>query len=341
MSYATLSRQFRLFAEQECVNSSPLYEHLANKMAADEELLEIASLIPPNQPAPNLLLAAVQYLLISLKDPLAKYYASFTATPHPIQGVYPVFKAFVMDHAKQLKSLFQEKLVQTNEIRRCAYLYPMMTDIYHKHQRPLALIEIGASAGLQLGMDHYNYCYNHQLSINNTNNGSIISSENRGETLPKSVSKPPVVYQRIGIDLNPIDLRQKKESQWLQALIWPEHHERRLLLNEALPIFSQLEIQLIKGDAIQLIKEISQTIEEEAMLVVYHTHVANQMSLESRHSLMEQLKEISMKRPLYHCYNNLFDVQLHQDFLNQGTIQSIRTMERPDGHGRWFQWSNS
>ncbi|WP_116289120.1 DUF2332 family protein, partial [Klebsiella pneumoniae] len=70
-----------------------------------------------------LLLAAVQYLLGSLKDPLAKYYASFTATPIPIQGVYPVFKAFVMAHKAQLKSLFQEKLVQTNEIRRCAYLY--------------------------------------------------------------------------------------------------------------------------------------------------------------------------------------------------------------------------
>jgi len=341
MSYATLSRQFRIFAEQECVDSSPLYEHLANKIAGDEELLEIASMIPPNQPAPNLLLAAVQYLLVFLKDPLAKYYASFTATPHPIQEVYPFFKAFVMKHTAQLKSLFQEKLVQTNEIRRCAYLYPMMTDIYHKHQRPLAFIEIGASAGLQLGMDHYNYCYNRQLSITNTDNGCILSSENRGETLPASVSKPPVVCQRIGIDLNPIDLRQKEESQWLQALIWPEHHERRMLLNEVLPIFHRLDIKLIKGDAIQLVKELSQTIEQETMLVVYHTHVANQMPLELRHALMEQLKEISMVRPLYHCYNNLFDLQLHQDFINHGTISSIRTMERADGHARWFKWSNS
>ncbi|KPN89652.1 DUF2332 domain-containing protein [Lysinibacillus sp. ZYM-1] len=341
MSYTTLSRQFRMFAKQECEGSSPLYEHLANKIAADEELLEIASLIPQNQPAPNLLLAAVHYLLASLKDPLANYYASFTTTPHPIQEVYPVFKTFVMEHAAELKTLLQEKLVQTNEIRRCTYLYPMMTEIYHKHQQPLAFIEIGASAGLQLGMDHYNYCYNHQLSIINTDYDCILFSENRGETLPDSVSKPLVVSQRIGIDLNPIDLRRIEESQWLQALIWPEHHERRMLLNEVLPIFHRLDIQLIKGDAIQLVKELSQTIEQEAMLVVYHTHVANQMPLELRHVLMEQLKEISMVRPLYHCYNNLFDLQLHQDFINHGTISSIRTMERADGHARWFKWSNS
>lgn len=52
-----LSRQFQMFAQQECQGSSPLYEHLANKIADDEDLLDIASLIPQGQPAPNLLLA--------------------------------------------------------------------------------------------------------------------------------------------------------------------------------------------------------------------------------------------------------------------------------------------
>lgn len=70
-----------------------------------------------------------------------------------------------MAHTDELKVILQEKLVQTNEILRCAYLYPMMTDIYERHQKPLAFIEIGASAGLQLGMDHYNYTYNQDLSV--------------------------------------------------------------------------------------------------------------------------------------------------------------------------------
>lgn len=341
MLNTTLSRQFQLFAKNECKGSSPLYEYLAYIIADDEDLLAIASSIPQGQPVPNLLLAAVHYLLVTSDGPLSHYYASLTPSPLPIQEVFPAFKAFVLSHTNELKTLLQEKLVQTNEIRRCAYLYPMMTDIYDKHQQPLAFIEIGASAGLQLGMDHYNYCYNQQLAITNTENDIVLFSENRGETLPASLSKPPVVCQRIGIDLNPIDLRDKEECQWLEALIWPEHHERRTLFNQALPIMYELDIQLIKGDAIQLIKKLSRTVEQEAMLVVYHTHVANQIPLALRHSLLEQLKEISIERPLYHCYNNLFDGQLHQDFINQGTIESIRTMESPDGHARWFQWSNS
>ncbi|KOS62207.1 DUF2332 domain-containing protein [Lysinibacillus agricola] len=338
---AKLSKQFRTFAKNECENSSPLYEHLANKIADDEELLKVATFIPQGQPVPNLLLAGVQYLLSPSKDDLVYFYPSLTTTTRPIKEVYPVFKAFVLSHSDELKALFQEKLVQTNEIRRCSYLYPMMTEIYERHKKPLALLEIGASAGLQLGMDQYNYCYNQQLHINNSNNAFVLSSENRGQPLPASISNAPVVCKRVGIDLNPIDIHNEEELQWLQALIWPEHQERRLLLNQALPILKELDLQLIKGDAIKLIKDIVRDINEDAMLVVYHTHVANQIPLELRLELIEQLKEISMERPLYHCYNNLFDMQLHQDFIDQGDIESIRIMERPDGHARWFKWSNN
>lgn len=337
---AKLRKQFRTFAKNECENSSPLYEHLANNIADDDEILKIAAFIPKGQPVPNLLLACVQYLLSSTNDDLVYFYPSLTTTPKPIDEVYPVFKAFVLSHSDELKTLFLEKLVQTNEIRRCTYLYPMMTEIYEGHQKPLALLEIGASAGLQLGMDQYHYCYNQQLHINHSNSAFVLSSENRGEPLPASITNAPVVCRRVGIDLNPIDIHNEKEVRWLQALIWPEHQERRLLLKQALPILKELDLELIKGDAIKLIKEISRDINQDAQLVVYHTHVANQIPMELRLELIEQLKEISMERPLYHCYNNLFDMQLHQDFMDQGEIESIRKLERPDGHARWFKWSN-
>ncbi|MFJ8517329.1 DUF2332 family protein [Lysinibacillus xylanilyticus] len=41
---AKLSKQFRTFAKDECENSSPLYEHLANKIADDDEILKVAAL---------------------------------------------------------------------------------------------------------------------------------------------------------------------------------------------------------------------------------------------------------------------------------------------------------
>ncbi len=341
MMLAKLSQQFRTFAKNECENSSPLYEHLAYTIADDEEILTIARYVPQGQPVPNLLLAAVHYLLATNEDELTGFYPSFTTTSKPTDHVYPVFKKFVLSYLDELKVIMQAKLVQTNEIRRCAYLYPMMTEIYAKHQKPLAFLEIGASAGLQLGMDQYNYTYNRKLSVINSASDLVLTSDNQGEELPHSISNSIVVGQRIGIDLHPIDVHNEEELRWLQALIWPEHHERRSILNKAIPILKGLDIQLLRGDAINVIKEISSTIDQQAILVVYHTHVANQIPIALRRELIECLQEISKERPLYHCYNNLFDYQLHQDFIHQTEITTVRTMAQPDGHARWFTWANN
>ncbi|MFJ7405542.1 MULTISPECIES: DUF2332 domain-containing protein [unclassified Lysinibacillus] len=338
---AMISKQFRTFAKNECKNSSPLYEHLAYQIADDEELLLIAKDGANGQPVPNLLFAAVHYLLLTyMDDDLADFYPSLTTTPKPLDSVYPFFKKFVLFHAHEVKTILQERLVQTNEIRRCAYLYPMMTEIYQNHRMPLAFIEIGTSAGLQLAMDQYNYCYNQTLSVYNSATKLVLTSENIGDALPPSLSQPLIVSQRIGIDLNPMDVTNEQDVAWLQALIWPEHHERRTLLNTAIPILQQVKIALVRGDAIEGLKDISSQIDPQSMLVVYHTHVANQIPLTLRHALIDRLKDISLERPLYHCYNNLFDLKLHQDFLHEGEIKSIRTIDQPDGHARWFKWVN-
>jgi len=42
-NYEALSRRFQRFAEAECRGSSPLYEHLALSIAADDEMLALAA----------------------------------------------------------------------------------------------------------------------------------------------------------------------------------------------------------------------------------------------------------------------------------------------------------
>ncbi|MBG9794839.1 hypothetical protein ABD76_21085 [Paenibacillus dendritiformis] len=75
MVYLSLSHRFARFAQQECAGSCDLYEHLALHIAADDELLRIASHGRPGQPVPNLLFGAVQYLLLSGADhELRRYY---------------------------------------------------------------------------------------------------------------------------------------------------------------------------------------------------------------------------------------------------------------------------
>ena len=334
-----LRKTFQQFAKFECEGSSRLYEVLSYQIAADEDLLKIVAQIPIGQPVPNLLFASVQYLLKNLDDPLKEFYRSFTIQPKPADGAFEPFKRFVLSHQQALLDLFKSKLVQTNEVRRCTYLYPMLCEIYEKHQQPLALVEIGTSSALQLGIDQYQYQYGN-LVVGNEHSELRLMSENRGESLPSSIKQPILVNTRIGMDLNTIDIQDSHELEWLQSLIWPEHTERLQFLKDAARIVNTLPIQLINGDATKELINVYLTIPNDEMLVVFHTHVANQFSQEAKESLVTALNLISKERPLYHIYNNLYDTNIHQDYMYDETFEEVRLLERADGHARWFKWKN-
>ncbi len=116
------AEKFKRFAEMECRESSELYEVLANQIADDEEILCICQSIPDGQPVPNLLFAGVQYLLLQgAEHPLKDYYPSLTASPKaPDQRAFLKFKDFCLTHQSELTPILAHRLVQTNEVRRCA-----------------------------------------------------------------------------------------------------------------------------------------------------------------------------------------------------------------------------
>ncbi|MBK3494231.1 DUF2332 domain-containing protein [Viridibacillus sp. YIM B01967] len=333
-----ISRNFSYFAKTECAGSSDLYECLSYEIAKDSSLLTLASKIPQGQPIPNLFFASVHYLLETSESiELMSFYKSFESNTRNPNEAFPYFKNFCLEHEEMLISLFQTKLVQTNEVRRCAYLYPIFTEIYARHHKPLALIEIGTSAGLQLGLDQYAYQYNEGMVVGKTNSKVLLTSDNKGTALPGSIKEIPLVSNRIGIDLHTNDLNNVEDVKWLQALIWPEHTERRTLFNAATEVVQDLEIELIDGNAVELLEEIVQKISPNSIICVFHTHVGNQIPHVQKELLVKTLHTISQGREIYHVYNNLFDTNLHRDYFFKNTFDE-QVFERPDGHARWFTW---
>ncbi|PYC61748.1 hypothetical protein C7C45_33155, partial [Micromonospora arborensis] len=87
--------------------------------------------------------------------------------------------------------------------------------------QPIALLEVGASAGLNLYPDRYAYRYgDHQVG-----SGEPVL-ECAASGLEPPVRVPQVVW-RAGLDLNPPDVTDPDDVSWLDALIWPEHAHRR------------------------------------------------------------------------------------------------------------------
>lgn len=334
----SLSEQFKKFAVRECKESSQLYEFLSLKIAEDEEMLELASYAREGQPVPNLFLGAVHYLLLKGKEHVLKeFYPSIVTNSREVEESYFYFKDFCQLYKEEIISILKTKLVQTNEVRRCSYLYPTFCYIFDITKKPLALIEIGTSAGLQLLWDKYSYSYGTNQVYGNKNSDVHITSEIKGDNTPfLHVSSPPVV-SRVGIDLHVNDLSNEEDYLWLKSLIWPNHHERRKLFEKAANYVRKNPLTLIEGDGVTLLSEISKKTPKDHVICVFHTHVANQMPLKSKIRLLEEIKTIGKDRDIFHLYNNMRDRDLHLDYYIDGN-EYTKIVGRTDGHGRWFYW---
>src|ERR1051325_3955538 len=134
--HARIGRAYRRCAEQEARGRSPLYEALAQGVAADPEVLAFLAGLPAEKRQPNLLLAAVRRLFGTAAD-------------------YRDFRGRILENSAAVRSLMLARSTQTNEPGRCATLLPVLAML----PQPLGLLEVGASAGLCLLRDCYGYNY--------------------------------------------------------------------------------------------------------------------------------------------------------------------------------------
>lgn len=334
-----LSIKFKRFAVHECRGSSLLYEFLSSKIAEDTIMLELAGKAREGQPVPNLFLGAIHYLLMKgYNHPLAGFYPSLTDQPLPQEKVYPMFTDFCRAYSEEIIELIKSKIVQTNEVRRCSYLYLIFSHITRMTRNPLALIEIGTSAGLQLFVDNYSYSYGSDDIFGNLDSEVHLRSEIRGDKSLLNHLPHFDVATRIGVDLHINDVRDSEDYLWIKALIWPEHSERRELFEKAASYVSNQKLSLIEGDGVEILRSLAEEIPEEQVICVFHTHVANQMPVETKEKLLKQIKEIGKRRPIFHIYNNIHDANLHLDYYLDGN-ESLNTIGETDGHGRWFKLS--
>ncbi|WP_413354637.1 DUF2332 family protein [Microbacterium sp. 1P06AB] len=169
---------------------------------------------------------------------------------------------------------------QTNEAARCAVLLPQLARI----PRPLALLEVGASAGLCLYPDRYAYRYT-------ADDGTVtridpvvptdVVIDCRIENTAPPTYLPDVVW-RGGIDLNPLDPADPETLAWLDALVWPEHDDRRARLAAAARVAASDPALIRAGDLNDLIADAAASAPTDATLVVFHTAVLAYLSPEDR-----------------------------------------------------------
>jgi hypothetical protein len=109
----------------------------------------------------------------------------------------------------------------------------------------------------------------------------------------------PIVGSRIGLDLNPVDVRDEDAALWLRALVWPEHTERAQRLAQATAVAQQHPPELISGDALHDLPDVLARVPDDQALCVFHSFVINQFSHAGREQLSALLVAQSARRTIY------------------------------------------
>src|SRR5690606_33483012 len=180
---------------------------------------------------------------------------------------------------------------QTNEPGRCASLLPALAAV----PGPLALIEVGASAGLCLYPDQYSYryhCRGASRMLHPTVGPSTVLLEC---ALTGSVPVPdqlPEVVWRAGIDLNPLEVTSAADAAWLEALVWPEHDDRRARLGAAIELAKAQPVDLVRGDLVEQIESVVAQAPNGASVVVFHTAVLAYLAADARRQFADIMNRL-------------------------------------------------
>ena len=222
---------------EESLADSPLYLQLGRVVVGDPYLLDLAAHALAGQPPLLPLFAAVHYLLLARPDhPLAGYYPSVGGGSAPGEEVGVVFSDFCRGNRSELLDLVSTRLVQTNEVARAAVLVLGLSTVATRSEQPLAVIEVGASAGLLLRWDRYRHAYGAAGAVGDAGSPVRISCVPRGPTPPPVPAEMPQASWRAGVDLDPVDLSDPLAARWLEAQVWPDQNLRRVRLLAAIEL---------------------------------------------------------------------------------------------------------
>lgn len=332
-----------IYAGATADNASPLYAHLAQQIAGDTVVLDLVRHADRATQVSNLLFGAVHFLLLQNPDvPLAAFYASLVPDPQPLAAAYPAFRAFCLAHADAIRTLVTTQRVQTNEVGRCANLLPAFALAAQRAgAQPLALVEIGASAGLNLLWDRYGYDYGSAGRAGDEQVPVQLRCLVEGALRPPIPRRLPAVAARIGIDLHPVALDDADMVRWLRALIWPEQRARAALFEQALAEARQEPPTVLAGDAAVLLPAAVAGLPEDALVCMYHSYTLNQCPADVRAAIEEQCAIVAQQRPLVRVALEWYGDQPAPELtlINYADgIERHTLLARCESHGRAMRW---
>jgi hypothetical protein len=310
----TTAENYRRFAHREASGRSASYEALALSVADDRGVLAFLDRLPVGKRQPNLLFAAARQVLGEVPD----------------IGALRALAAF---RADELAAVMLERRTQTNEPGRCATLIPALALL----TGPLAIVEVGASAGLCLNVAQYSYDYGRQRLFGADPEAPTLTCTVLGGS-PR-LAMPDVAWA-AGIDLNPLDPANPADRSWLECLVWPDQPARAARLSAALDTAARFPVPVYPGDLVEQLPCVLEQAPAHATPVVFHSAVLAYVS----RAVRAQFADLMRSLDVMWLANEAPGVVVDADPPKYDTAPFVLTVngERlayTHPHGDWIDWT--
>ncbi|MES1212625.1 MAG: DUF2332 family protein, partial [Leifsonia sp.] len=224
-------------AAQELAGTSELQVAWARLVADDAELLALVDRLPRQHRQPSLLFSVANW-------------CGAPAAPGA------EWRRWVVEHWPAIEDAARTRRTQTNEVGRCI---PMLIGL-DRVSGPIALIELGAAAGLCLAVDRYSYCFDDGPVLGQ---GAPLLTATTTGTGVAPERLPQLVWRR-GVDLAPLAVTDPDDVRWLEALLPPDRPERRARLAAAVATVRDDPPTVVPGDALAALPDLLAAARAEA-----------------------------------------------------------------------------
>ena len=279
-----LAGWFRDFGEAD-TKDLPLYRSISVAMSEDRSLLEVMTNARAGQWRPVLFFAALHFAVLEHPEhELSAFYPSVTGRAAPARDPVPALRRFMTDHVDELAELIATRSTQTNEVNRSCLWFVALRHAASDPtaaDRPIALLEIGASAGLNLHVDEYRYDFGDGSVRGVATSPVSLACDVVAGAPPLDAALPPIVDRR-GLDLLPIDPSDATEARWLKACVWAEQLERHRRLDAALAHAIAHPVPIVRDDAIDGLSDAIDSFPDDAHAVVVNSWVMTYIAKDRR-----------------------------------------------------------
>jgi hypothetical protein len=243
-------------------------------------------------------------------------------------------------HRDWLERFVAEQPVQTNEVQRSWALLPAFLTV--TDGRPLDVIELGPSGGLNLFWDRYRYRY-----------GDTVWGSPDAPLELSGVADPPPpprlfdtqaeVRKRIGVDRRPVDVTTDHGSRLLQAFVWADQGPRLERVHRAIEIAREDPPELLEGDYVEVLPALLAARDLNALTVVFHSASAVYLRDDERLALQQAIERAGARGSLAWIS---YEIDREEEVGYRNFVLEVqawprgerRRLARLDGHANSLEW---